>query len=141
MSEEDYIEFRIDREDFENHFDFKFCNEKWELFKNETQDTLDENLWEAFQNYDQSIYTDKTNCWEDLEDTEHIKYISDEEFWRYTDKELRRQHKVEQLEEKIPIIFANKIQEFYLKAKYNPRTEIGKKFIYKLYHENFSEEE
>jgi len=31
----------------------------------------------------------------------------------------------------------DKIQNFYLNAKYNPRTEIGEKFVNKLYDENF----
>jgi len=30
-----------------------------------------------------------------------------------------------------------KIEDYYLKAKYNPKTKIGKKFINKLYDENF----
>ncbi len=36
--------------------------------------------------------------------------------------------------------FIIKIEEYYLQAKYNPRTEIGNRYANKLYSENFGEE-
>ena len=35
--------------------------------------------------------------------------------------------------------FVLKIENYYLQAKYNPRTEIGERFVNKLYSENFGE--
>ena len=143
---EEYIDFKLYRHEIENVLlGYKFCDEKWKLFKEDTEDTIIGDLWDAFNNYGEAQgYEDMTDYIKDNDGNtvEYLKDISDEEFWSNTDKELERQHKVKELKEiTIPNIFATKIQQFYLKAKYNPRTKIGKAFIYKLYHENFSEEE
>tara|TARA_R110000823_G_C15761107_1_gene482962 strand:- start:344 stop:757 length:414 start_codon:yes stop_codon:yes gene_type:complete len=137
MNKDDYIEIRFTREDIEVEFGYEFCNEKWSIFKEDTAFRLEEDLWDAFTN---NLY----NVYEDISDYKGEDYlnVSNKQFWTTTDKELKRQYKVKQLKEiTIPNLFATKIQQFYLKAKYNPRTKIGKEFIYKLYHENFGEEE
>jgi len=136
MNKNDYIEIRFTREEIQDILGYEFCNEKWSIFKEDTAFRLEEDLWDAFTN----LY----NVYEDIGDYRGEDYlnVSNKQFWTSTDKELKRQYKVKQLKEiTIPNLFATKIQQFYLKAKYNPRTKIGKAFIYKLYHENFSEEE
>jgi len=69
-----------------------------------------------------------------------ILYEKDEEEERkYLEKkEADYQKKIKRIEEKNRYKFVRKIENYYLNAKYNPRTPIGVRFANKLYDDNFN---
>ena len=69
-----------------------------------------------------------------------ILYEKDEEEerkWKEK-KEAEYQKKLKKIEEKNRYKFVRKIENYYLNAKYNPRTPLGVRFANKLYDDNFN---
>ena len=53
-------------------------------------------------------------------------------------KRSRIPKKIKKIEEKNRYKFVRKIENYYLNAKYNPRTPLGVRFANKLYDDNFN---
>tara|TARA_R110002012_G_scaffold150489_1_gene309836 strand:+ start:128 stop:565 length:438 start_codon:yes stop_codon:yes gene_type:complete len=138
------ITITLHRRDFESKFGFKFTDEKWELFKDiSDQGGQMEEMLDDVIDENEDVLLEVP-----LEDNRHFEgyggqprfrpapQIVAKEYWA-SDKYWEEQQ--EKLLEKSKKLFALKIEKYYLDAKYNPRTPIGKKFANALYDENFNE--
>ena len=134
VKSEDAIEIKITRKFIEDIIGYKFTNSKWEEYKACNEVNIGENLEYEFECLAEH-YIDRERGYYFRPEIQ-----TDKDYWSQDEKEHVRLEKVRVLKEKnIPNIFATKIQQFYLKAKYNPRTKIGKKFINDLYNQNFTD--
>lgn len=115
---------RVEREVVEYQLGYEFTDDRWQEFCEMNSDELQEYMNEAL-----------------VDNAEHLSIIYNEsydpiEYWTNDDYETELLK--EKLMEKGRKKFIKKIEDYYLQAKYNPRTPIGKKFANALYDENFN---
>lgn len=118
---------RVERENVEYQLGYQFTDDRWKEFCEMNGD--------AFQDYMDEVLVDNA---------EHLSIIYNEsydpiEYWTNDnyEEDLMKEKLKEELMDKGRKKFIKKIENYYLQAKYNPRTPIGKKFANALYDENF----
>ena len=147
MDEKNTITLSFHREDIEDELGFKFTDNRWDEFKDDFGTHWDEN---------NCYIEDIEGSWKIHPDSFFIRrkrkedffygdgasiHPAPEEYWtddnckENFEKEMKKRWLIEDTEK----LFALKIEKYYLDAKYNPRTPIGKKFANALYDENFNE--